>query len=201
MMSRWDDRFSAEHYVFGTAPNAFLERTAHHLPEGGRVLALADGEGRNGVFLAEQGHAVTSVDASPVGLEKAQRLAAERGVTLETVEADLATWDWPQGSFDGVVGVFMQFVGPELRAKFFAGMEAALAPGGVLILQGYRPEQLEYRTGGPPQAENMYTRELLEESFAGLEILQLDSYDAEIKEGTGHDGMSALIGLVARKPG
>jgi hypothetical protein len=118
---------------------------------------------------------------------------------MEIIEADLAAWPWPIAAFDVVVAIFIQFAPPPVRAKIFAGMQAALKPGGLLILEGYRPKQLEYGTGGPPQAENMYTRALLESAFAGLEILHLAEYDAEIAEGSGHKGMSALIDLVAKK--
>jgi len=195
----WDERFAAPGYRFGTAPNRFLEAQKHRLAKGQRALAVADGEGRNGVWLARQGLDVTSVDISPVGQAKARALAKEAGVAMEIIEADLAAWPWPIAAFDVVVAIFIQFAPPPVRAKIFAGMQAALKPGGLLILEGYRPKQLEYGTGGPPQAENMYTRALLESAFAGLEILHLAEYDAEIAEGSGHKGMSALIDLVAKK--
>jgi len=195
----WNERFAAPSYRFGTAPNRFLESQKHRLLKGQRALAVADGEGRNGVWLARQGLDVTSVDISPVGQAKARALLKEAGVAMEIFEADLATWSWPVAAYDIVVAIFMQFAPPPLRTKFFAAMQAALKPGGLLILEGYRPKQLDYGTGGPPIAENMYTRELLETAFADMEILHLAEYDAEIEEGTGHKGMSALIDLVARK--
>jgi SAM-dependent methyltransferase len=162
-------------------------------------LSVADGEGRNGVWLARQGLVVTSVDFSPVGQAKARALAQETGVSLEIVEADLAMWSWPAAAYDVVAAIFIQFAPPPHRTKIFAGMKRALKPGGLLILEGYRPKQLEYGTGGPPVAENMYTRELLESAFGDMEILHLAEYDAEIEEGAGHKGMSALIDLVAQK--
>lgn len=196
---RWNERFSAPGYLFGTAPNQFLESQRALLKPGARALAVADGEGRNGVWLARQGLKVTAVDFSPVALAKAQSLAKEHGVAIETIEADLAAWTWPQQAYDLVVGIFIQFAPPALRAKFFEGMKKALVPGGLLLLEGYRPKQLEYKTGGPPDAENMYTRALLESAFGDMEILHLREYDAEIAEGAGHKGMSALVDLVARK--
>ncbi|MBJ3775890.1 SAM-dependent methyltransferase [Acuticoccus mangrovi] len=199
-MTYWDERFAGEDYLFGTAPNVFLEQEVGRLPSGGRVLAVADGEGRNGVFLAEKGFDVTSLDSSAVGLEKARRLAQERGVSLHFVHADVATWDWPEASFDAVVAIFIQFAPPPMREAMFERMKAALRPGGVLLLQGYRPEQVDYGTGGPPNRENMYTRALLEEAFADLEILHLAEHDRELGEGDRHVGMSALIDLVARRP-
>jgi SAM-dependent methyltransferase len=195
----WNARFAGEAYYFGKEPNGFLAEQAALLPKHGRALAVADGEGRNGTWLAARGLDVLSIDFSPVALAKARKLAAERGVALKTEEADLATWRWPEAGFDLVVAIFIQFAGPALRERIFAGLKRTLAPGGLLLLQGYRPKQLEYKTGGPPLAENLYTEELLRAAFADLEVVSLRSHDDVIHEGTGHDGMSALIDLVARK--
>lgn len=196
----WDNRFSGPDYLFGTEPNAFLQSQGFRLPAKGRALAVADGEGRNGVWLARQGLQVHAIDFSSVALEKARRLAASQGVTLETEQADLSQWVWPEAAYDVVAAIFIQFANPELRARIFAGIRRALKPGGLLLLQGYRPEQLNYRTGGPSQVENLYTRGLLEQAFGDWEVLHLVSHDSVIHEGSGHDGMSALIDLVARKP-
>ncbi len=196
----WDERYAAKTYVFGTEPNAFMKRQTHRLGAGQSVLAVADGEGRNGVFLAQQGLTVTSIDSSPVGQAKARALAESRGVSMKFECADLSNWVFPNAAFDTVVGIFIQFAGPALRTRLFDGMKRALKPGGLLLLEGYRPEQLAYGTGGPPQAENMYTEALLREAFGDFEILELASYDAAVREGPGHDGMSALIDLIARKP-
>lgn len=201
MAGFWDERYRTSEYVFGERPNAFLASQADLVRRHRRALAVADGEGRNGVWLAEQGLQVVSVDASPLGLAKARRLAARRGVAIETLEADLAAFDWPEASFDLVVAIFINFAGPPLRDAIFAGMQRALAPGGTLILEGYRPEQIAYGTGGPGNPEYLYTRQLLEDAFSGMHILQLVERDAEIREGSAHAGMSALIDLVARKPG
>jgi len=196
---RWQERFAAPGYLFGTAPNTFLKNQAHLLKKGEKALTIADGEGRNGVFLAEQGLDVLSIDFSPVAQEKARKLAAERGVTLKVEQVDILNWDWPVEAFDVVVGVFFQFAGPEGRAKIFAGIKKALKPGGLLLLEGYGPKQLEYKTGGPPHLENLYTRELLEKAFADFSSIEVREYDAEINEGSGHGGMSALVDLVGRK--
>jgi len=198
-LARWNERFSAPGYLFGTAPNRFLASAKHLLRPGQRALAVADGEGRNGVWLAQQGLNVTSVDFSPVALAKARQLAEQSGVTIETIEADLAKWEWPAAAYDVVVAIFIQFAPPPMRAKLFAGMKSALKPQGLLILEGYRPQQVDYGTGGPPNRENMYTRELLEAAFTGMEILHFKEYDAAIEEGSGHKGLSALIDLIARK--
>ena len=196
---RWDSRFGAEEYVFGTAPNAFLVSQQSLLRPGQRALAVADGEGRNGVWLARQGLEVLSVDFSPVALAKATKLAAAAGVTLQTECADLAAWGWGAPRFDVVAAIFIQFATPQVRESLFRGIQQALKPGGLLLLQGYRPEQLTYKTGGPPQADHLYTAAMLREAFADMTILHLAEYDALIEEGVGHKGMSALIDLVARK--
>jgi len=200
-IAQWDARYSAQAYVFGVEPNAFLARQAHRLRPGWTALAVADGEGRNGVFLAGQGLDVLSMDASKAAQAKAAWLAEERGVRLRFELADLERWPWPEAAFDVVVAIFIQFAGPALRTAVFDGMKRALKPGGLLLLEGYRPEQIAYGTGGPPIPENLYTEELLRAAFADMEILELSAYDAEISEGAGHAGMSALIDLVARKPG
>lgn len=197
-LKRWNERFAAPGFLFGTAPNRFLESQKQRLPKQGRALAVADGEGRNGVWLAQQGLAVTAVDFSAVALAKARGLAERAGVPLDTIQADLSAWQWPVAAYDVVAAIFIQFAPPPLRAKFFAAMRAALKPGGLLILEGYTPKQLGYGTGGPPNAENMYTRALLEAAFAGMEILHLEEYDAAIEEGAGHKGISALIDLVVK---
>jgi cyclopropane fatty-acyl-phospholipid synthase-like methyltransferase len=198
-LERWEGRFSAPEYWFGTAPNAFLASQAHRLQPGQKALAIADGEGRNGVWLAEQGLDVLSLDFSPSAGEKARALAAERGVRLRTEQADVTAWNWPVAEFDVIAAIFVQFVGPALRTRMFDGMKQAVKPGGLILMQGYRPEQLTYRTGGPAQVENLYTRALLQDAFADLDILEISEHNSVIREGSGHNGMSALIDLVARK--
>ena len=147
-----------------------------------------------------QGLDVTTIDASEVGVAKARKLAKETGVTLNALVADVLAHEWEPETFDLVVGIFIQFAGPTDRTKMFDGMKQTLRPGGRLFLHGYRPEQLAFGTGGPPVAEHMYTEELLADQFSDFSIERLESYDAEIAEGTGHVGMSALIDLVAAKP-
>jgi len=195
---RWNTRFASEDYVFGTAPNAFLA-SQRRLLKSGRALAIADGEGRNGVWLARQGLDVLSVDFSSVALAKALKLAAEAGVTLQTECTDLAAWNWGPPRFDVVAAIFIQFASPPLRDLIFQRMKDVLKPGGLLLLEGYRPEQLGYKTGGPSRLENLYTAPMLREAFGDMTIIHLAEYDEDISEGTGHKGMSALIDLVAQK--
>jgi cyclopropane fatty-acyl-phospholipid synthase-like methyltransferase len=195
----WQRRFAGDDYRFGTEPNAFLKSQAALLKKGERALAIADGEGRNGVFLAEQGLDVLSLDFSPLAQEKARKLAAKRGVTLRVAQADLTAWPWPPEEFDVVAGIFFQFAAPDERAGIFEGIKKTLKPGGLLLMQGYGLKQLDYKTGGPSQAENLYTRELLETAFGDFASLDIREHDSEIYEGAGHGGMSALIDLVGRK--
>lgn len=199
-LNPWDARYAGDDYLFGTAPNAFLVSEAGRLKAGGRALAIADGEGRNGVWLAEQGLIVQSVDASQVALAKAKKLAEDRGVSLTLVHADLDRWIWPEREFDLVVAIFIQFADPALRTAIFGRIQRALRPGGLLLLEGYRVEQLEHRTGGPSSPDNLYTEQMLGSAFPELEIIELRARDEVIQEGRGHDGMSALIDLVARRP-
>ena len=199
MTSVWDERYAGDEYHFGTGPNAFLASQQSLLKPGMSCLAVADGEGRNGVWLAGQGLDVLSVDASSVAQEKARKLARQRGVEVKFELVDLTLWDWGENRFDMVAAIFIQFAPPELREQMFAHIKRCLKPGGLLLLQGYTPRQLHYRTGGPSQAENLYTEALLRSAFDDMQILHLREHDDIISEGSGHSGMSALIDLVARK--
>jgi cyclopropane fatty-acyl-phospholipid synthase-like methyltransferase len=196
-MSVWDERYQGPEYHFGTEPNAFLVSQRYRLKPGMTCLAVADGEGRNGVWLAEQGLQVLSVDNSGVAVEKAKALALRRGVTMAVEQIDLAPSLWSVGRFDVVVAIFIQFADPAAREQQFTNLKRSLQPGGLLLLQGYTPRQLEYRTGGPSQVENLYTFTMLREAFADMEILHLLEHDEVIREGAGHSGMSALIDMVA----
>lgn len=197
----WDQRYSGVEYHFGTRPAVFLERAAAVLPVPSRILCIADGEGRNSVHLAGLGHAVEAMDSSAIGIEKARALAHAAGVRIRFTEADIASWSWIPGAYDAVVAIFIQFAGPDLRRAIFAGIRRTLRPGGRLLLHGYALRQLANGTGGPPFAENLYTPEILRAELAGLRIDRLDDYDAEIHEGTGHSGASALIDLIATRTG
>jgi SAM-dependent methyltransferase len=197
---RWEARYAVPEYAFGKEPNYFLRSCKKLLPPSGRVLAVSDGEGRNGVWLAEQGLDVLSLDFSPSAQKKARALAAERHVDVTFVQADVHTWDYPAAAFDVVVEIFTQFSSPAERAVKWAGMRRALKSGGLLILQGYTPKQLEYGTGGPKQIENLYTRAMIETAFGDFRGLKILEEEREIHEGTSHGGMSAMIGLTGTKP-
>jgi SAM-dependent methyltransferase len=197
---RWQGRYSVPDYIFGKGPNYFIASCKSLLPKSGKALAVADGEGRNGVWLAEQGLDVVSLDFSPAGQSKAATLAAEHGVSLEIVQGDVHTWDYPENAFDVVAEIFTQFSSPAERKAKWDGMRKTLKPGGLMIIQGYTPKQLEYKTGGPGILENLYTRAMLEEAFAGFTDMNIVEEELEMHEGSGHGGMSAVVNFTARKP-
>ena len=195
----WDQRYATPGFAYGSAPNDFLAAEVHRLPRHGKVLCLAEGEGRNAVWLAQQGFAVTAVDASPVGLDKAQQLAAERGVVITTVCADLAEYSIPPESWDGIVSIFCHLPPPLRRAVHHACV-GRLSRGGVLLLEAYTPRQLEHQTGGPPQPELLYEPETLRDDFSGLQLQQLQEIVREVCEGAFHTGPGAVVQVIGRKP-
>jgi 2-polyprenyl-3-methyl-5-hydroxy-6-metoxy-1,4-benzoquinol methylase len=195
----WNKRFGGDDYLFGTAPNEWLREHAGLWRSGQRVLCVADGEGRNSVWLAARGLQVDAFDIAERGVAKARQLAAARGVQVDFTVSGCDDYAWPEAAYDGVAAIFVQFADPAMRERLFAHMVRSLKPGGVLVLQGYTPKQLEYRTGGPPLASHLYTAAQLREAFAALDIVELREYEAEVTEGTGHHGRSALIGMVARR--
>lgn len=204
--SIWSKRYrdAGTDYLFGTEPNRFLARRENLLQSGRNAVSIADGEGRNSVWLAELGLEVTAIEISAVAIEKARHLAAARKVAVDFVQADILAPGWPPAAlhdaFDWTVGIFIQFVGPEWRERQFEAMKQLTRPGGRILLQGYTPRQLEYRTGGPSAVENLYTAEILQTAFGDWQIEELVEYEDHISEGSGHVGQSALIGMVARKP-
>ncbi len=197
----WNQRYheAGQDYLFGTAPARFVASHAECFAAGLTLLSVADGEGRNSVWLAQQGLTVTALEISPPALLKARKLAQNCQVAVDFVEADVLDMPWPVAAYDIVLGVFIQFAAPQERARLFAGMQLAVKPGGLVLLHGYTPQQLAFRTGGPSAVENLYTRAMLEKDFAAFEILELREYLAELNEGQAHRGRSALIDLVARR--
>jgi len=196
----WDQRYRAPEYIFGTDPNVFLASQVDRFKPKDRILDVGCGEGRNSVWLAQLGCDVTGLDVSPLALDKARRLASARGVAVDFIQTDIRDWQWEPAQFDALVCVFIQFAEPEQRTRLFAGFMATLKASGMLVLQGYTPKQVEYKTGGPPRADHMYTTELLRDAFSGMEILHLREHEEVLAEGIKHVGRSALIDLVARKP-
>ena len=194
----WDEKYSAEHYVYGKEPNSFLADHAVELPPGD-VLCLAEGEGRNAVYLAGLGFTVTAVDSSQVGMDKAQRLAAEKGVEIQAVCADLADYDLGADRWDAIVSIFGHLP-PVVRQKVFGALHLALKPGGVLLLEAYTPEQLGHGTGGPKSADLLLDAATLRAEIPGLDFLHLEELEREVVEGTGHTGLASVVQLIGRKP-
>lgn len=199
-MSRdfWESRYAEDGFAYGTDPNTYLASMADIFHKGAKVLVIGDGEGRNGVWLAQQGCAVVSVDQSQVGLDKAQQLAKEKQVQIETVCADLTSWNWPESEFDVAVIIYVHFP-PAVREILHHKVVAALKPGGQLIMESFTPEQLNYSSGGPPVLEMLYTAEMLQHDFKALEIQKLEECITELNEGKYHCGEGAVVRLLAKK--
>lgn len=191
----WDKEYDTEEYVYGKLPNDFLKSHYSAIPKG-KVLLLAEGEGRNAVFLAEQGYKVTAVDISSVGLQKAEKLASENNVNIETVCADLSTFDLGEKQWDGIVSIYCHL--PEaIRQSLYHRIERALTPSGVLLLESYRPEQLNNKTGGPPVASMMTSKETLLSELPNLTFAHLEEVDRMVIEGINHNGMGAVVQVIA----
>jgi len=197
----WDARYDHPKHLFGTAPNVFVTEAVDLIPPNGRVLCVGDGEGRNGVWLAERGYRVTTFDASPVAVRKAVGLAATRGVTIDAVVANARTFAWPDGVFDAVVAVFIQFSLSHERPDLFARIHQSLRPGGRLILVGYTPDQVRHGTGGPRNPDKLYPPDLLRDELGAFDLDRFDVRERILDEGVGHRGRSALVEVVARRPG
>jgi hypothetical protein len=195
----WNQRFGADHYLYGTEPNAYLRSQGWRFDPGAEALVLADGEGRNGVWLATQGLKVLSVDQSSVGLAKAERLAAERGTAIRTETADLARWGWPVASFDLAVLIFAHFPSA-IRPTIHRHAAAALRPGGLLLLEAFRPAQIGRTSGGPKDTDLLYTPAALAADVAGMEILELLEGTVSLDEGALHRGEGEVVRLLARRP-
>lgn len=195
---KWDERYSAEGYRYGTNPNVFLAETADRIPVG-RVLCLCEGEGRNGVYLAEKGHQVHAVDYSGVGLAKAQDLASQRGVELATHLVDITEYEIEPESWDGIISIFCHLAQP-LRTLVHRAVVAGLRPGGVFILEACTPRQLEMGTGGPYSVEYLMTLDALELELEGLDLEIGQEIEREVTEGKHLGGRTAVVQVVARKP-
>ena len=196
----WNKRFDKEEFIFGKEPNEYLAlQTRKHLKPNNKVLCIADGEGRNGVWLAKQGMQVVGFDASDIALRKAKQFAKDNQVEIAYSLSDTDGFDWQENVYDAVIAIFIQFADPQMRERIFQQIHKALKPGGILILQGYTPKQLEYKTGGPSLIEHLYTEEMIRDLTKEFEMLDLRCYEQELNEGARHAGMSALLGLVAKK--
>jgi SAM-dependent methyltransferase len=193
----WDQRYSAEEYAYGTNPNEFLEANVSYIPKG-KVLSLAEGEGRNAVFLAKLGYSVTAVDASLVGLNKARKLAEKNDVVVEFVHADLADYDLGENRWDGIVSIFCPLPS-SLREQLHKKVKAGLKQNGVFLLEAYTPDQLKHGTGGGNSADTMQTKESLSLELAGLKFKHLIELERDVIEGVYHTGIGAVVQAIATK--
>ena len=198
-MNFWDQRFAEPGYKYGTEPNAFLREQAARLTAPADVLVPGDGEGRNGVWLAQQGHRVTAVDYSPVGLQKARALATAQGVTIATALADLGDWSPVPASVDAVVLIYTHLPGT-IRQGAHRRLAQGLRPGGWLLLEAFHPAQLAHSSGGPKDADMLYTPELLDADFAGLLAPVLAWHgETTLSEGPGHQGLAQVTRWVGQR--
>ena len=193
----WDEEYSVDEYVYGTEPNDFLLSMTEKLKKG-RVLCLAEGEGRNAVHLAGEGFTATAVDSSRVGLEKAERLAHKNGVAIETVLVDLADFTMVNDSWDSIVSISCHLP-PDLRKKVHRDVVAGLKKGGIFLLEAYTPKQLEFGTGGPPSAELMMDLATLREELSGLKIVHGVELVRNVVEGVNHTGMGSVVQILAER--
>lgn len=194
----WNERYSQAGYVYGTEPNEFLTEAAARIPRG-PVLSLGEGEGRNAAYLASLGHRIVAVDQSEVGLAKAQRLAAERGLVIEIVCADLETYPIEAGTWSGIVSIFCHLP-RRIRVPLYAAVVQGLQPGGIFLLEAYTPNQIGRGTGGPQDPDMLMTEAKLIEELAGLEFLHLRELEREVHEGAYHTGVASVVQMIGRRP-
>lgn len=198
MANMWDERYASDDYFYGKEPNDYLKAQAAQLAPRSKVLCLAEGEGRNAVYLATLGHEVTAMDNSTAGLAKTRQLATERGVQVRTVKANLRTYQIPTNQYQAIVAIFMHLP-PDLQQQVFPQIAPALTPGGLFIGEFYRPEQLAYKTGGPPDEDLLYSPKLLAQWLPQLHFEQLEAVERNVVEGKGHTGLAATVQVRARK--
>jgi SAM-dependent methyltransferase len=196
----WDDRYASAEFFYGTDPNDFLREQVARISSGGAVLSLGEGEGRNAVFLATQGHRVLAVDQSAVGLEKARRLATSRGCSIDTLAVDLGTYRIESGAWDAIISVWCHLPS-ELRRHVYADIAVGLKPGGIFLVESYTPGQIRLGTGGPKDPDLMPSLSQLRMELPGLVFDVAVERDRDVHEGAGHDGRSAVVQVVARRPG
>jgi SAM-dependent methyltransferase len=196
--NKWDQRFSEPGYAYGTEPNQFLVNSLKYLPDSGSILCLADGEGRNGVFLAQQGYEVTAVDSSVVGLEKAEALAREKGVKINTTVADLSDYPLALNTYDAIISIFCHLP-PSVRQQLYSMIPGSLTPGGIFLLEGYTPRQLIHKTGGPQKIELLIEIAELQKELAPLNFIHAIELERDIQEGRLHTGIGAVAQLIAEK--
>ncbi len=197
-LNKWDQRYSEPGYAYGTDPNDFLVDSIERLPAGGKVLCLADGEGRNSVYLARNGFEVTAIDASTVGVKKKRQLAKEHGVKVEAIVADLADSTIDSDCYDAINSIFCHLPLP-LRKKVHKSVAKSLRKEGIFLLEGYAPKQLENNTGGPRIPELLMELKDVTEEITPLRLIHSIEKDRDIKEGKLHTGIGSIVQVIAKK--
>ncbi|OYZ18073.1 MAG: SAM-dependent methyltransferase [Bdellovibrio sp. 28-41-41] len=198
MKNQWNDRYGQSEYYYGTAPNTFLVDQVNQFEQNAKVLCLAEGEGRNAVFLAKKGFQVTAVDSSQVGLDKLAELAVKNNVVIDTICCDLNEFVFEDSYWSGIVSIWCHLPS-ELRTKVHKGVVFGLKPGGIFVLEAYRPEQLKFRTGGPQNADLMPTLSQVVSELPGLKPVLAHEIERNVSEGIGHQGLSAVVQFVGTK--
>jgi len=194
----WDERYREAGYAYGIAPNEFLASVVDKIPQG-KILSLAEGEGRNAVFLAALGYEVTGVDGSQVGLRKATQLAKERGVTFTAIHADLSAFEIEAEQWDGIIACYCHLPSA-IRIPLHQAAVRGLKPGGVFVLEAFSKEQLAYDTGGPTSLDMLMSLDELKQELSGLEFMHAVEIERNVREGSRHTGLAAVVQVLARKP-
>ena len=194
----WDERYSEPGFAYGTAPNEFLVSVVDRIPQG-KILSLAEGEGRNAVYLASLGYQVTGVDGSEVGLRKAVELATGRGVAITTIHADLSEFEIEPEQWDGIIACYCHLPSA-IRIPLHQAAVRGLKTGGVFVLEAFSKEQLAYGTGGPQSLDMLMSLDDLKRELAGLEIIHAVKRERDVREGRGHTGLASVVQILAVKP-
>jgi len=194
----WDERFDSKEYYYGKQPNDFLKAHAHYFPEGGHILSLGEGEGRNAVYLAKKHFNVTALDSAKTGLDKTKKLAKEKNVQVHLLLENLKNYAFEKDKWDGVLNIFCHLPA-KIRKKIHENLPATLKKDGVFLMEAYTPEQINYGTGGPKNVELLYDPETIKDELKGLELIHFKVVEREIREGIGHTGLSSVLQVIAKK--
>jgi len=194
----WDQRYSEKGFAYGTCPNDFLVEAATFLPPRAKILCLAEGEGRNALYLTSKGHHAVAVDSSAVGLGKASKRALEVGVKIETVIADLSSYNIEPSSYDAIISIFC-YLPPSVQAGIHRQIYQGLRPGGTFILEGYSKNQRHYTSGGPKNSALLMNLETIKEELNPLVLRHAAEIERDIHEGTYHNGIGSVVQIVAVK--
>lgn len=194
----WDERYSEPGFAYGTEPNEFLVSVVDGIPKG-KILSLAEGEGRNAVYLASLGYEVAGVDGSEIGLRKAGELAAERGVAITTIHADLSEFEIEPEQWDGIIACYCHLPSA-IRIPLHRAAVRGLKPGGVFVLEAFSKEQLGYGTGGPQSLDMLISLDELKQELAGLEFVHAVQIERTVQEGSRHTGLASVVQVMGIKP-